>query len=88
MNAVELSPLTAHGMVRRITSDRHPSRSEWALCHAVTTLEFIAEGKLKASDAVEVLRGLALAAKPDDDVAALIEAFKAAAKSGALVVLP
>ena len=95
-NAVELSPLTITGLVRRITSDRHPARSEWALCHAVTALAFIAEGKLTATadadriaaQTAKVLRGLALAAKPEEDVAELIAAFKAAAKSGVLTRLP
>jgi hypothetical protein len=65
MNALPLSPLTFSGMVRRITADLHPGRSESALCVAVTTLGMVAEGTLSPELAADQLRGLACMSDPD-----------------------
>ena len=62
---VELSPLTPSGMVRRITSDRHPIRTESAFCYLVTLLGVAAERGLTRAEAVRELRALADVADPD-----------------------
>lgn len=61
---VELSPLTAHGMVARITLDLDDRRSVNALCVAISYLGFVADGLMGPAEVLEVLRGLALTAQP------------------------
>jgi hypothetical protein len=65
-NAVELSPLTVLGLAKRVTSDLHPSRSEYAFCYVVQVLADVATGKLDQGGAENCLRGIAKAAKPDE----------------------
>ena len=63
---VELSPLTPAGMVRRITSDLHPIRTESAFCYLVNVLADAAERGLTPAEALPMLRGLADLADPDE----------------------
>lgn len=67
INLVPLSPLTPSGLVQRIASDLDPIRSNSALCYALHLAADAATERLSPGFALEVLRSLAVAAKPDED---------------------
>jgi hypothetical protein len=77
MNHLEMSPLTFHGMARRITGDLHPGRSEAVMCYAVNLLAEVAAGTFSPAEAAECLRGLAAQAKPDEYAEAVRQTLEA-----------